>query len=68
MSDSHYQNSPKDSVLAKHLSEKQYLTVQLLILMVPSFREVKLSTLASVLLQPITYESLVRNLQRLKEH
>ncbi|MGL5082064.1 MAG: IS4 family transposase, partial [Microcoleaceae cyanobacterium] len=35
-------------VLEKHLNEKQYLTVQLLILMIQSFRQVKLSTLASV--------------------
>lgn len=51
-------------VLEKHLNEKENLTVQLLILMVQSFRQVKLSTLASVFPQPISYQSRRRNLQR----
>ncbi|NEQ86378.1 MAG: IS4 family transposase [Moorea sp. SIO2I5] len=55
-------------VLEKHLSQKQCLQAQLLVLMLPSFRQVKLSTLASVFPQPITYESRVRNLQRFLEH
>lgn len=51
-------------VLEKHLNQKENLTVQLLILMLQSFRQVKLSTLASVFPQPISYESRLRNLQR----
>ena len=52
------------SVLEKYLNQKQCLQAQLLILMLQSFRQVKLSTLASVFAQPIKYESRVRNLQR----
>lgn len=51
-------------VLEKHLNEKEYLTAQLLILMIQSFRQVKLSTLASVFPQAIKYDSRKRNLQR----
>ncbi len=52
------------TVLEKHLNPKENLTVELLILMLQSFRQVKLSTLASVFPQPISYESRLRNLQR----
>lgn len=51
-------------VLEKHLNEKQYLTIELLILMIQSFRQVKLSTLTSVFPQPIKYDSRKRYLQR----
>jgi hypothetical protein len=51
-------------VLRAHLNESQYLTVQLLILLLQSHRQVRLSQLASVFPQPIQYASRVRNLQR----
>ena len=54
-----YQN-----VLRQHLSESQYLTLQLLLLLIQSQRQVKLSVLASVFPQPIQYKSRIRNLQR----
>jgi hypothetical protein len=42
----------------------QYLTVQLLVLLLQSHRQVSLARLASVFPQPIRYESRIRNLQR----
>ena len=54
-----YQN-----VLRQHLSESQYITLQLLLLLIQSQRQVKLSVLASVFPQPIQYQSRIRNLQR----
>jgi hypothetical protein len=50
--------------LRAHLSETQYLTLQLLLLLLQVHRQVKLSTLASVFPQPIHYRSRKRNLQR----
>lgn len=54
-----YQN-----VLRQYLSESQYLTLYLLLLLIQSQRQVKLSILASVFPQPIQYKSRIRNLQR----
>ncbi len=54
-----YQN-----VLRAHLSESQYLTLQLLIVLLQSHRQVQLARLASVFPQPIHYSSRIRNLQR----
>jgi hypothetical protein len=50
--------------LRAHLSETQYLTLQLLLLLLQVHRQVKLSTLASVFPQPIHYRSRKRSLQR----
>ena len=50
--------------LRPHLSESQSLTLELLLLLLQSFRRVKLSQLASLFPQPIQYESRLRNLQR----
>ncbi|WP_427162864.1 IS4 family transposase [Aliinostoc sp. HNIBRCY26] len=47
-----------------HLNKSQYLTLQLLIMLVQSYRNVSLSQLAELFPQPIKYESRVRNLQR----
>ncbi|WP_027268927.1 IS4 family transposase [Leptolyngbya sp. PCC 6406] len=52
------------TTLLTHLSEKQYLTFQLLLLLLQAHRQVKLSVLASVFPQPIQYQSRKRNLQR----
>jgi hypothetical protein len=51
-------------ILRKHLNESQYLTLQLLLLLLQAHRQVKLSILASVFPQPIQYQSRKRNLQR----
>ncbi len=51
-------------VFETHLNPRQYLTLQLLVLMLQSYRDVRLSTLANKFPQPIKYESRVRNLQR----
>lgn len=56
--------SSYQTVLRKHLSDQQYLTLELLILLIHTHRQVQLSTLASVFPQPIQYESRIRNLQR----
>lgn len=56
--------SSYQTVLRKHLSDQQYLTLELLILLIQAHRQVQLSTLASVFPQPIQYESRIRNLQR----
>ena len=56
--------SSYQTVLRKHLSEQQYLTLELLILLIQAHRAVQLSTLASVFPQPIQYDSRIRNLQR----
>ena len=47
-----------------HLNESQRLTLQLLIMLLQSYRNVRLSRLAELFPQPIKYESRVRNLQR----
>jgi Transposase DDE domain len=52
------------TILRKHLNESQYLTLQLLLLLLQAHRSVKLSVLASVFPQPIQYQSRKRNLQR----
>jgi hypothetical protein len=52
------------TTLRTHLSEAQYLTLQLLLLLLQAHRQVKLSVLASVFPQPIQYQSRKRNLQR----
>lgn len=52
------------TVLRSHLSESQYLTLQLLIMLLQSHRHVQLARLASVFPQPIHYSSRIRNLQR----
>lgn len=51
-------------VLRTHLSESQYLTLQLLVLLLQSHRQIQLSRLASQFPQPIHYSSRLRNLQR----
>lgn len=51
-------------VLLTHLSESQYLTLQLLIKFLQTYRQVKLFNLARVFPQPIQYSSHIRNLQR----
>ena len=51
-------------VLRAHLSESQYLTLQLLVLLLQSHHQVSLGRLATVFPQPIKYESRIRNLQR----
>lgn len=52
------------TLFRKHLSESQYLTLEMLLLLIQAHRQVKLSTLASVFPQPIQYSSRKRNLQR----
>jgi hypothetical protein len=52
------------TTLCTHLNESQYLTLQLLLLLLQAYRQVKLSVLASVFPQPIQYRSRKRNLQR----
>ena len=52
------------TILRKHLSESQYLTLEILLLLIQAHHTVRLSTLASVFPQPIKKESRERNLQR----
>lgn len=52
------------TIFRKHLTEQQYLTLEILLLLIQAHRQVKLSTLASLFPQAITYESRKRNLQR----
>lgn len=52
------------TIFRKHLSEQQYLTLEVLLLLIQAYRQVKLSTLASLFPQPIQYQSRKRNLQR----
>jgi hypothetical protein len=47
-----------------HLTEAQYLTLQILVLLLQSHRTVQLERLAALFPQPITFESRRRNLQR----
>ena len=47
-----------------NLTETQYLTLQLLVLLLQTHRKVCLSSLATLFPQPILYESRLRNLQR----
>jgi hypothetical protein len=51
-------------VFETHLSPTQYLTLQLLILLIQSHRQVSLAQLARMFPQPIKEESRERNLQR----
>ncbi|MGJ3246739.1 MAG: IS4 family transposase, partial [Elainellaceae cyanobacterium] len=52
------------TTLQAHLSDPQYLTLQLLLCLLQVHRQVKVSVLASVFPQPIQYGSRKRNLQR----
>lgn len=52
------------TLLRRHLSESQYLTLEMLLLLIQAHRQVQLSTLASLFPQPIQYSSRKRNLQR----
>ena len=52
-------------ILRTHLNESQYLTLQLLLLLLQAHRQVKLSVLASVFPQPIQYQSRFRKLTTL---
>ena len=52
------------SLLRIHLSESQARTLEILVLMLQSYRQVRLSTLANFFPQPIQYQSRLRNLQR----
>lgn len=52
------------TTLRAHLTESQYLTLELLLLLIQVHRQVKLSVLASVFPQPIQKQSRKRNLQR----
>ncbi|MDT9180854.1 MAG: IS4 family transposase, partial [Limnospira sp. PMC 1291.21] len=51
-------------LLRINLSESQAQTLELLVLMLQSYRQVRLSTLANVFPQPIQYSSRLRNIQR----
>ena len=51
-------------VFRAHLSEAQYLTLMLLVMLIQSQRQIQLSRLASAFPQPIQYNSRIRNLQR----
>ena len=51
-------------LLRIHLSESQALTLELLVLMLQSYRQVRLSRLANIFPQPIQYNSRLRSLQR----
>jgi hypothetical protein len=52
------------TTLQAHLTDQQYLTLQLLLCLLQVHRQVKLSVLASVFPQPIQYASRKRNVQR----
>ena len=52
------------TTLQAHLTDQQYLTLQLLLCLLQVHRQVKLSVLASVFPQPIQYASRKRNIQR----
>ena len=52
------------TLLRRHLSESQYLTLELLLLLIQTHRCVTLSKLAGVFPQPIKKKSRIRNLQR----
>lgn len=67
----HYWRSPHNmfsavyqATLRAHLKESQYLTLQILLLLLQTHRQVKLSALASVFPQLIQCRSRKRNLQR----
>ena len=51
-------------VFRAHLSEAQYLTLMLLVMLIQSQRQIQLARLASAFPQPIQYNSRIRNLQR----
>lgn len=55
------------SLLRIHLSESQAKTLEILVLMLQSYRNVRLSTLANFFPQPIKYKSRIRNIQRFLE-
>lgn len=52
------------TVLRSQLSESQYLTLELLILLIQTQRQVSLASLANAFPQPIQYPSRLRHLQR----
>lgn len=52
------------TTLRTHLNEKQYITLQLLLLLIQVHRQVSLSVLASVFPQPIQRDSRRKNLKR----
>lgn len=52
------------TILRKHLNEAQYLTLELLLLLIQAHHTVRLSALASIFPQPIKKDSRKRNLQR----
>jgi hypothetical protein len=56
--------SSYQKTLRAQLTESQYLTLQLLLVLLQAHRQVKLSVLASVFPQPIQYQNHKRNLQR----
>ncbi len=56
--------SSYQTIERKHLTEQQYLTLEILLLLIQAHRQVKLSTLASLFPPAITYESRKRHLQR----
>ena len=51
-------------VFRAHLSDTQYITLVLLVMMLQSHRQIQLGRLASIFPQPIQYRSRIRNLQR----
>ncbi|AMW29090.1 hypothetical protein B9T07_25430 [Limnospira fusiformis CCALA 023] len=51
-------------LLRIHLSESQAQTLELFVMMLQSYRQVRLSTLANLFPQPIQYKSRIRNIQR----
>ncbi|MFN5514783.1 MAG: IS4 family transposase [Cyanobacteriota bacterium] len=55
---------PYQKILKANLTESQYITICLLILLIQNHRQVKLSTLASVFPQPIHYDSRRKSLKR----
>ena len=56
--------SAYQTICRKHLSEQQYLTLELVLLLIQAHRQVTLATLASLFPQPIKYASRKRKLQR----
>ena len=58
------QKPEEPACLQANLSEAQYLTLQILILLLQGHRTVQLERLAALFPQPITFESRRRNLQR----
>jgi len=48
-------------IFSTHLTPSQYLTLEVLVLLLQSYRNVSLSRLAEVFPQPIKYTTRVRN-------